>query len=162
MRLRARKLSHVRSDKTNGLGERNVTESAAAIWCLEMRRSDAMAVETVLGNRKPNLHAVRAWPHMTRPAAEERIRIYPLHCPRVCAMSKAQIGSGWIGRRFPGDCLFDDRVVAGTACCGGGPERLGLVFDRGMAADAAGKKLAVLPVIETIPHLRLARMNQAC
>jgi hypothetical protein len=125
-----------------------------------MRRSDAMAVETVLGNRKPNLHAVRAWLHMTRPAVEERIRMYTLDSRRVCAMSKAQIGGGWIGRRLPRDCLFDDPVVAGAAYRGGGPERLGPVFDGDMAADAAGKKLAVLPVIETIRYLRLASMHQ--
>jgi hypothetical protein len=162
VRLRSRKLSHVGSGEPNRLRERNVTGPAAAVCSLQMRRSNAMAIETVLGNGEPNLHPVRTWLHMARPAVDERIRMNTPHGRRVCAMSKAQIGGRWLGRRLPRHCLFDDPVVAGAACGERRPESLRLVSDCGMAAGAAGKKLAVLPVIETIPHLRLAAMNQTC
>ena len=71
----------------------------------------------------------------------------------MTAMSKPKVGSGRAGRRLPFYPLLDRSIMTIGTCTGGRPEWPVRLQNSGMATDAAGEELSMLPVVKRLALL---------
>ena len=71
----------------------------------------------------------------------------------MTAMSKPEVGSGRAGRRLPFYPFLDRSIMTIGTCGRSRPEWTIRLQHSGMATDAAGKELPMLPVVKRLALL---------
>ena len=126
-----------------------------------MGSPDPMAIKTVLRDRQSNLHSAGAGLRVTRTTIQQGIRAsLPDHRVRMTTMGESQVGCRRSSRRCPADRLLDNAVVAVGTSDHGRPEGSSTILHARVTTGAGGKEPPVLFVIEAIPPLSVARLNQ--
>ena len=135
----------------NRLHQRHVAGDARGVGCLEVRGADAVAVEAAPHHGDANLHGIGAGLSMAGAAPES------LNPAAPASTSSAWLE--WVNFRLlargpaggaQSTVLLDRAVVTVGAVRRRGPERGAGLGGSGVAADAGGKELAMLPVVEAL------------